>query len=216
MSEFKKILITIEGNIGGGKSTLIKHLQNEYPNFVIIPEPVEQWLSMKDMHGKSILEYFYEDKDRWSYTFQNCAFITRFLSAFEAMNQPITQDTIYISERGILTDRYVFATMLKKSNCLSDIEWNLYCKWFDHFSKTIQPKGIVFVTTDPDVCSSRIKSRGRTGEEHIPLDYLKDLHNHHEAWINSIEEHETKVCRVNSDKESIHIIADFALNLLRD
>jgi deoxyadenosine/deoxycytidine kinase len=210
----KKILITIEGNIGGGKSTLLSLLKKEYPEFVIIDEPVSQWFAMKDSNGKSILEYFYEDKIRWGYTFQNCAFITRFCSAMEAFSKPVDKDTIFISERGVLTDRYVFAKMLKDTGCLSDIEWTLYTQWFDHFSKSIKQSGLVYVNTDANTCMDRIKIRARTGEENIPQDYLTELEKVHQEWITSIPEEECKVLCVSSDPSNIHKIASFALSFL--
>ncbi len=48
-------LITIEGNIGGGKSTLIKLLRESYPEYYIIDEPVDQWMLMKDSSSNKSL-----------------------------------------------------------------------------------------------------------------------------------------------------------------
>ena len=43
-SKFPKHLkINIEGNIGAGKSTVIKHLQKQYPKMKIIPEAIHRW-----------------------------------------------------------------------------------------------------------------------------------------------------------------------------
>jgi deoxyadenosine/deoxycytidine kinase len=35
----------------------------------------------------------------------------------------------------------------------------------------------------PEICSKRIKKRGRIEEETIELDYLKGLHDYHEKWL---------------------------------
>ena len=196
----KQIFITIEGNIGGGKSTMINLLRKQYPQYHIIDEPVDQWLSMKDNNGKSLLELFYEDKHRWGYTFQNAAYITRYLNAFHALSQPITQDTIYISERGILTDRYVFATMLKNDGILNEIEWNLYTKWFDRFSSLITVHGIVYITTPSTICDERIKQRNRQGEDSIPQEYLSELEKYHEDWLTNVN---IPVLRITSQPENI-------------
>jgi len=204
---FRKVFITVEGNIGGGKTTMINLLRKHYPEFEIIDEPVDVWTSMKDEEGRSLLELFYNDKQRWSYTFQNAAFITRYLSAFEALKKPITRDTVYISERGVLTDRYVFATMLKDDGLLNQVEWGLYTKWFDHFSSLIHVNGIVYIETKSDVCSSRIKHRARQGEDGIPMDYLVALDVYHNKWLNASD---VPVCRVSSEPEDVHKIAAFA------
>jgi deoxyadenosine/deoxycytidine kinase len=210
-SPYKRVLVTIEGNIGGGKSTMINLLRKQYPEYTIIDEPVDQWLSMKNEEGKSLLQLFYEDKQRWSYTFQNCAFITRYLSAFQAMNKPIDRDTIYISERGILTDRYVFATMLRDSGCLTQIEWDLYTKWFDHFKDTVKAAGIVYITTDPNVCKDRIAIRARTGEDGIPQEYLNELTMYHDRWIDNTD---VPVLRITSEAKNVDEIHTFVQTLL--
>jgi deoxyguanosine kinase len=203
----KKILLTIEGNIGSGKSTMIKQLREHYPHFRIIDEPVDQWTQMCTEQGESLLELFYKDKTRWSYTFQNCAFITRYISATKALAEPVTEDTIFISERGILTDRHVFATMLHDSKCLSKIEWELYSTWFAHFESTCKPMGIIYITTDSTICSDRIKIRNRQGESGIPQAYLDELDIYHERWLNNSD---IPVLRISSDKENVHEINSFA------
>ena len=51
-----------------------KHYGDKYQ---VIYEPLDLWIDFKDKKGKNILEYFYEDPKRYSYTFQNIAFISR-------------------------------------------------------------------------------------------------------------------------------------------
>ena len=57
-------IISIEGNIGSGKSTFIKHLHkyieinqnSEGPTITCIQEPVDEWNMIRDSNGESILE----------------------------------------------------------------------------------------------------------------------------------------------------------------
>lgn len=204
--------VTIEGNIGSGKSTLIKHIQTRFPEYSIVDEPVDVWTSLKNDEGKSLLELFYEDKIRWSYTFQNSAFITRTVAAHKAIEEAKVKSiehgkpVVVISERGILTDRYVFASMLKADKCLNQLEWDLYTQWFDHFSKHIKIDGIVYVTTESDVCADRIKIRGRQGEDKIPQVYLDELHEYHENWLNSTE---LPVLRITSNVDELERMKAF-------
>ena len=69
----------IEGNIGSGKSTILKLLQLAQ-NVEVIQEPVYMWLSIKDDDNKNLLEHFYSDMDRYSYMFQTMVFKTRIQS----------------------------------------------------------------------------------------------------------------------------------------
>ena len=73
----KKVLVSIEGNIGTGKTSLIHLLQNRLHDIEFIKEPVDEWHTIVDDDGKDILQTFYDDKKRWSYTFQNIGYITR-------------------------------------------------------------------------------------------------------------------------------------------
>ena len=63
-------IFSIEGNIGSGKSTIIERLKERYPQFIYLPEPVDEWNKIKDNSGVTILEKFYNDKKRYSFSFQ--------------------------------------------------------------------------------------------------------------------------------------------------
>ncbi len=207
MSEPK--IVCIEGNIGSGKTTIISQISKLYPEYQIINEPVDLWLKLKDPEdGKSLLEKFYTDKKRWSYTLQNTAFITRHLGAQTAINN-LTSDkkTILISERGVLTDKHVFAKMLHDDKDISDLEYSVYQMWFDKYATGLPIKGIVYIDTDYQTCAERIKIRNREGEQGIPLEYLKNLEEYHKKWLFS--ENTLPLLTISSDESSIKTIISF-------
>lgn len=180
------IIITLDGNIGAGKSTLLEALR-AVPNVTVIPEPVGDWMQMKNSAGESLLSLFYKDTSRWCYTFQNCALLTRLLETQKVMKQWNPKQGILITERSVLTDRYVFAEMLHNQGKLDDLEWNLYLKWYNNFAADLPIRGIIHLTTDTATSQERIIKRGRSGEESIPLSYLADLEEQHRAWIESTD-----------------------------
>lgn len=178
------LIIAVDGLIGAGKTTFLSHVATAFPDADIIVEPVGEWMRLKDdVTGKSLLELFYDDKKRWAYTFQNCAILTRLRVILDAIRS--TKKKILITERSVLTDRYVFAEMLREDGTLSSIEWELYCSWFDTFAKQVQIGGIIYLTTSVGTSAGRIIGRGRTGEEHIPLEYLSALDAQHRKWLDS-------------------------------
>ena len=74
------MLISIEGNIGTGKTTLMRYIKDSFKDVskvIFIEEPVDLWLKLLSDDGENILEKFYKNKERWSYSFQMHAFITR-------------------------------------------------------------------------------------------------------------------------------------------
>lgn len=175
------IVISVDGNIGAGKSTFLAALAEAMPEAEIVQEPVGEWMTLKNAEGKSLLELFYEDKRRWAYVFQNCAILTRLRTVRDAI--ATTKKRIVITERSVLTDRFVFAEMLRASGDIDDLEWTLYMKWFDAFAADLPIRGIVYLTTGVGTSAGRIVARGRHGEEHIPLDYLSALDDQHHRWL---------------------------------
>jgi deoxyadenosine/deoxycytidine kinase len=129
------IIITLDGNIGAGKSTLLEAIRTNVPSVTVIPEPVGEWLTMTNEKGESLLSLFYADKRRWAYTFQNCAILTRLMDTMKILKEyeaDTSKPRIIITERSVLTDRYVFAEMLHKQGIIEQLEWNLYLKWLNN------------------------------------------------------------------------------------
>ena len=84
------IVISIDGNIGSGKSTLISEMKKQMKdnkNIIFLQEPVNDWISLTDDKNDNILNKFYQDKDRWAYVFQNFAFITRARIMLDAIKE---------------------------------------------------------------------------------------------------------------------------------
>jgi deoxyadenosine/deoxycytidine kinase len=186
VSNISPIIITLDGNIGAGKSTLLEALRQQMPEITVVPEPVADWVTLKNNEGKNLLELFYTDKFRWSYTFQNCALLTRLLDTEKILKEwkPETGKLpIVITERSVFTDRYVFAEMLHKDGMLDDLEWTLYLKWFNNYAANLPIKGIIHLTTSAKTSKDRIAIRGRSGEEGIDIGYLESLDNQHSHWI---------------------------------
>lgn len=186
----RPVLISIEGNIGSGKSTLFRTLQKRHPDWHFVAEPVDAWLQLKNEKGESLLELFYADKRRWSYTFQNTALLTRAENLKIAIqtwrDKGCPGSNIFVTERCILTDYHVFAASLADEGMLDSLEHFLYCKWFDMVSEDIlMPSGFVYVKADPEICDLRIHRRARDGEERIPVEYLRTLDTAHESWLST-------------------------------
>ena len=180
------IIISLDGNIGAGKSTLLQEIRNKLHDVHIVDEPVGQWTSLKNAKGKSLLELFYEDKNRWSYTFQNCALLTRLKNiqkAVENIDTTISSPQVIITERSVLTDKHVFAEMLYDAGNIDPLEWELYESWFNVFGKKYPVRAIIYVSTSSGTSKERINTRNRTGEESIDLEYLDALDKQHKKWI---------------------------------
>ena len=185
------IIISIDGNIGSGKSSVVRYFEKNFAKFCaskdynckicFLQEPVSTWESIKDEHGKSIIQNFYENNERYSFAFQMMAYISRLSLLKEALKEDYD---IIITERSIYTDKNVFAKSLYDAKKMNVIEYQIYSMWFNEFSEIIKTIKMVYIRTCPEICDMRVKHRGRVGET-IPLEYLKDCHHYHEVWLNN-------------------------------
>lgn len=183
----KTMIISIEGNIGSGKSTLVNLLNEKFNNSQIhfLSEPVDEWTNFMDEDGENILTKFYKNQEKYSFTFQIMAYISRLNKLkmkMEELNMT-NQNNIIITERSLSTDKHVFAQMLYDDNKMEKIQLDIYNEWFHSFNKETTVKKIIYIQTEPEICSKRINERNRSGEENIPLDYLQNCHHYHENMM---------------------------------
>jgi len=202
-------LISIEGNIGSGKSTLVRNLEKEYGNnseFCFLQEPIDIWNTIKDEEGITILEKFYENNEKYAFAFQMMAYISRLSILKKAINNK--QYKYIITERCLYTDANIFAKMLYDDKKIGEIEYSIYKKWFDEFINDIPLTKLIYVRTDAHIASSRVILRARKGEI-IPIEYLERCHQYHEDWINQSECPNVS----NSNSKNPTLILDGNVNL---
>jgi deoxyadenosine/deoxycytidine kinase len=178
----KPIIISIEGNIGSGKSTILEKLQDfmkDNNRIVFLKEPVDIWETIKDTNtGENILQKFYKNQDKYAFPFQVMAYASR-LSMIRNTIKNSTDIDIIICERSLAADKHIFAKMLYDDGKIEDVEYQIYGKWFDCFVCEFQIEQIIFMDTTPEICHFRISKRARLGENIIPLEYLDNCHKYH-------------------------------------
>jgi|TARA_B110001469_G_scaffold37180_1_gene37131 deoxyguanosine kinase len=175
-------ILSVEGNIGSGKSTFVKYLQSNFRDIIFLQEPVNEWSKITDSKGETILSKFYKDQQSYSFSFQMMAYISRLALIKETVkNNP---NAIIVTERCLLTDKQVFAQMLYDEEKIEDINYDIYLKWFDTFYDDYPISHYVYLQTSPQVAFERVKMRCREGET-IPLEYLEKCNAYHEKWLKS-------------------------------
>jgi len=180
-------IFSFEGNIGSGKSTLVKEFENYYSdksnchglNICFVQEPVDEWNTITDENGKTVIERFYANNKEFAFSFQMMAYISRLAILKKELAKGYD---ILFTERCLYTDRNVFAKMLYDEGKINEIEFKIYNKWFDEFISDFPKIEYIYIKTDPIVAFDRIIKRGRLGEN-IPLEYLSKCHDYHETWL---------------------------------
>ena len=182
-------IFSFEGNIGSGKSTLVNKFKEFYTDknkshglkLCFVQEPVDVWNTITDENGKTVIECFYADNEKYAFAFQMMAYISRIKTLREELNKGYD---IIFTERCLFTDRNVFAKMLYDEGKINNIEYKIYNKWFDEFISDFPNIEYVYLKTDPQIAFDRVIKRGRQGET-IPLEYLTKCHQYHEEWLSN-------------------------------
>ena len=223
----KKKFIIVDGVIGAGKTTVISLIEKEINNETnketnkygklkvkAIYEPVKLW------NDTGVLQYFYKDIPKHCYEFQTYTYITRIESIIDAIYDEPDAD-IYILERSIWTDKYIFMELLK--DYVGDMRMNMYNKWWDMWSY-IMPMRVdkwVLLDTSLEESLKRINSRNRNGESAVDKEYQTKLYSKHIEFYNQLTKENKPVVIIDScimdtnfleDSKKIENIINLILN----
>lgn len=214
-------IYSVDGNIGSGKSTLLENLRSQFKdntNVIFLREPVDDWEEIKDLNGVTMLHKFYADQAKYSFPFQMMAYISRLAILKDAVESIKIQDRssfVIITERSLFTDKMVFAKMLYDDGKIEDVNYQIYLKWFSVFADDYPIHRVIYVKTDPDVCSSRINKRAREGEVGtIPLEYLQNCHKYHNDMMRTVNCIETPL--ILNGNETPDNVTDQLSNLITE
>lgn len=161
------VIISIEGNIGVGKTTLINQLEVIFKdrNPTIILEPIDEW--------QQWLHDMYTDPKRWSFFFNLKVLLT--LSSWFPRGQPAASPgDITITERSPLACRYVFSRVQHERQEMTDKELTLLDEAHDALGW--EPDVVIYLRDEPCRCVERMRQRGRSSEEGVNLDYVEGVH----------------------------------------
>lgn len=148
----RKIVYSVEGNIGAGKTVLLGLLCKYFKNIVVAPEPVEDWQQINQFN---LLQTYYDDPARWAYTFQNYAILTRSKHLHDLIETDYPAGTILFSERSIGADKEIFTKLLYRQKKLTEMEYHLYLRFFDNLNdlyKIPVAHRHIYLRTDPRRC----------------------------------------------------------------
>lgn len=192
----RRTVLSLEGNIGAGKSTLMRLLRDR-GGLCTIDEPVARWQSVSAPDAResdppvNMLELFYNEPKRWAFTFQTFAFLSRAQSAVESLEGRAgavdgQSSAAIVLERSLDSDKHIFATNCLTTGLFTRGEWAVYAnyhKWTAEQHPQMKVDGFVYMRTNPSTCQQRCAKRSRSEDAAIGLDYLSQIHARHEEWL---------------------------------
>ena len=198
----RPIIISLEGNIGAGKSTFLDNLEShlgKQSGWVFLREPVHIWDQIRDQNGETILSKFYANPDKYAFSFQIMAYTTR-LHELKRVLKENPGCIGVICERSLDADKHIFAKMLHADGLIDDVMYDIYERYFSEYEGDLTLNGMIYVEAEPEVCFQRVAKRSRDGESNIALDYLQKCHEYHCKWIQNTET-QVLTLNVNDDVE---------------
>jgi deoxyadenosine/deoxycytidine kinase len=164
--------IVIAGNIGSGKTTLTRMLAHHYGW-----EP-----RMESVVNNPYLSDYYQDMKRWALNLEVFFLKERFrdILAIEQSKKTIIQD------RSIFEGVYIFAANNHDMGNMSDRDFDTYMGLFKSMMMVInQPDLLIYLRATVDHLVDNVHKRGRGYEQNMRLDYLSNLNERYDKFVNS-------------------------------
>jgi deoxyguanosine kinase len=172
--------ITIEGNIGAGKTTL-SHLLSKHFNARLI---------LEQFADNPFLPKFYENPQQFAFPLELFFMAERYKQLKDLLQQKDMFQSLTISDY-LFTKCLLFA----KVN-LSEDEFRLYQRIFDIIhQQLVQPDLLIYLHAPVSKLQINIKKRNRSYEQKIPDEYLFSIQ---ETYTNYIRQHNIKTLFIDT------------------
>lgn len=165
--------IAIEGNIGAGKTSLANLMSDEFNAKVVLERFADN----------PFLPKFYEDQERFAFPLEMSFLADR----YQQLSDDLAQFDLF--KNFIVSDYYIFKSLIFAQVTLHQDEYALYRKIFDIMYKEItKPDLYIYLYQNTDRLLENIKKRGRDYEQNIDASYLQKIH---EGYHNFIKTEQT-------------------------
>jgi deoxyadenosine/deoxycytidine kinase len=172
--------ITIEGNIGAGKTTLAHLLSKHYHARLVLEEFADN----------PFLAKFYENPAQYAFPVELFFMAERYKQLKDLIQQKDLFNNLTISDY-LFTKCLLFAKVT-----LPDDEFRLYQRLFDIIhQQLIQPDILIYLHAPVSKLQQNIKKRNRSYEQAIPDEYLFNLQ---ETYTHYIKQHNIKTLFIDA------------------
>ena len=165
--------ISIEGNIGAGKTSLSKLLAEDLGFKLVLEEFTEN----------TFLPKFYENPERYAFPVELSFLSERFSQLKRELN------TADLFSPNIISDYFISKCQIFAKNNLSKDEYDLFMKMYEIVEATCpKPDLMVYLYLDVEDLHYNIRKRGRSYEQSITDEYLVNIQNQYLEYIRQHED----------------------------
>ena len=176
----KYTFITIEGNIGAGKTTLA-HLLSKHYNARLV---------LEQFADNPFLPKFYENPQQFAFPLELFFMAER----FKQLKELIQQKDLF--QNTTITDYLFTKCLLFAKINLSEDEFRLYQRIFEiMYQQLVQPEILIYLHSPVSKLQQNIRKRNRPYEQKIPDDYLFSIQ---ETYTHYIKQHNIKTLFVDA------------------
>lgn len=179
------MFIVVSGNIGAGKTTLTELLAKHYgwePRFEAVAT-------------NPYMEDYYKDIHRWSFCLETYFLKERFRDLLTISQT----DKDVIQDRSIFEGVHVFAANNQAMGNMEQRDYDTFMELFEQMTSVARtPDLMIYLRSSIPHLVANIQKRGRGYEQSIPIEYLQNLNNRYEDFVNN--KYEGRVLTIDVDK----------------
>jgi len=195
-STFQYSYTCIEGNIGSGKTSLVKKLVNDYGGKMILEQFADN----------PFLPLFYKDPERYAFSVELSFLTERYKQLQSELASPDLFNAFTFSD-------FIFikSLLFARKNLIPE-EYKLYQMLYSVLTKSFkEPDLVVYLHRDPSYLMQNIKLRNRSFEQNIQEDYLLKIQNSYFEYLRNITSYPVLILDIKdmdfvSDKTSYETI----------
>jgi deoxyguanosine kinase len=160
--------IAIEGNIGAGKTTLANMMSDEFNAKIVLERFADN----------PFLPKFYKDEERYAFPLEMSFLADR----YQQLSDDLAQFDLF--KNFIVSDYYIFKSLIFAQVTLQNDEYKLYRKMFDlMYKEIVKPDLYVYLYQNTERLLKNIQKRGREYEQDIEAAYLEKIHDGYTNFI---------------------------------
>lgn len=163
--------ICVEGNIGAGKTSFCRMIQEDYNCKLILEQ----------FNDNPFLPYFYKDPERHAFTVELFFMTERHKQLQSSL---LTRDLFHDF---IISDYFFIKTLLFARKTLKEEEFRLFQKLFSVLNSSFpKPDLLIYFHRNVDILLKQISARGREYEKQISPEYLASIQDSYFEYFRNI------------------------------
>jgi deoxyguanosine kinase len=162
--------ISFVGNIGGGKTTLVRKIADDFNAKTVLERFADN----------PFLPKFYKDQNRYAFPLEMSFLADR----YQQLSDDLAQFDLF--KDFVVADYHIFKSLIFAKITLAEDEYRLYRNLFDIIYKEMpKPDLYIYLYQNTERLLQNIKKRGRNYEQNIEAEYLDKINNGYLDYIKS-------------------------------